>query len=71
MACKIAMSSEGTLGVAEPAIEATFHQFFDMDTLTQVAVMDFVALLGKCSWTSSILSRQNFLPQLFERFSYG
>eukprot|EP00347_Sterkiella_histriomuscorum_P020407 403337922 len=71
LTCKLAMISPEISKIVEPIIDQVLGDFFSYDILTQMAVMDFVALLGQNKWTSMLLTKQQFLPKLFEKFKYG
>ncbi|CDW80652.1 UNKNOWN [Stylonychia lemnae] len=71
LACNLAQISPELSQLTEPVIEQVFEQFFNLDMLTQMAVMDFVAILGQNQQTSMILAKKQFLPKLFEKFRYG
>ena len=57
VACKLALLSPDICKIVEPVLQRVFDQFFELDDpLSQMAIMDFIGILGEKDLTSMFLA---------------
>ena len=63
----VSLQSEAVFtAVSKEPLEYVLYNFFELDALTQMAIMDFMIEFDKMPWTGSIIAP--FLQNLFANF---
>ena len=68
LSINLALISEKLTKVAEDSIKAVFEMFFDLDSLTQMSIMDFVSIIGTKPWTKNLITQSKFLNKMFDYY---